>query len=96
MFFIELKAIRINILVFDSIFDRYHSAPVSSMYNLDHLLSSKGCANIHASKMLNADDDDDHITDFIEDKFRAANSSIFNDDTDDIEIESPLDLSLRK
>lgn len=69
------------------------------MYNLDHLLS--GSANIHASKMLvvptTTDDDDDHITDFwIEDKFRAANNSIFGDDTDDIEIESPLDLRLRK
>lgn len=78
---------------------RYHTAPVTSMYNLDHLLS--GSANIHASKMINdirsTDDDDDHITNFwIEDKFRAANNSIFGDDTDDIEIESPLDLSLRK
>lgn len=73
------------------------------MYNLDHLLS--GSANIHTTKMLNDirpnmmmdDDDDNHITDFwIEDKFRTANESIFTDDTDDIEIDSPLDLSLRK
>lgn len=81
---------------------RYHTAPVTSMYNLDHLLS--GSANIHTTKMLNDirptmmdDDDDNHITDFwIEDKFRTANESIFTDDTDDIEIDSPLDLSLRK
>lgn len=83
---------------------RYHTAPVTSMYNLDHLLS--GSANIHTTKMLNDirpnmmmdDDDDNHITDFwIEDKFRTANNSIFaTDDTDDIEIDSPLDLSLRK
>lgn len=75
---------------------RYHTAPVTSMYNLDHLLS--GSANIHASKMNDirtTDDDDDHITDFwIEDKFRTANN--FGDDADDIEIESPLDLRLRK
>lgn len=68
--------------------------PVTRFNNLDHLLS--GCANIDTSKLhaYRADDEDDHITDFwIEDKFRGV---CFEDDCDDIEIESPLDLSLRK
>lgn len=71
---------------------RFHTAPVTAMYNLDHLLS--GSANIEQPKVAfrATDDDDDHITDFwIEDKFRGVG---FGDD--DIEIETPLDLSLRK
>lgn len=73
---------------------RYQHNPVTSMYNLDHLLS--GSANIATQKIAYnaADDEDDHITDFwIEDKFRGVG---FEDDCDDIEIETPLDLSLRK
>lgn len=72
---------------------RYQHNPVTSMYNLDHLLS--GSANIAAQKIAYhaADDEDDHITDFwIEDKFRGVGF----EDCDDIEIETPLDLSLRK
>lgn len=77
---------------------RYQHNPVTSMYNLDHLLSGSilsGSANIDSSKIaFRADDEDDHITDFwIEDKFRGVG---FGDDCDDIEIETPLDLSLRK
>lgn len=76
---------------------RFHTAPVTAMYNLDHLLS--GSANIEPSKIAfrnetTPDDEDDHITDFwIEDKLRGVG---FEDVCDDIEIETPLDLSCRK
>lgn len=68
---------------------RYQHNPSSSaMYNL-----LSGSANLDASKLVFSAtdvDDDDHIADFwIEDKFRGVGF-------DDIEIESPLDLSLRK
>lgn len=58
-----------------------------------------GSANIDTSKnAFHADDHDedhdDYIKDYwIEDKFRGVG---FEDDCDDIEIETPLDLSLRK
>lgn len=71
---------------------RYQTCPTTSLYNLDHLLS--GRTNITASKITFRGDDDDHITDiWIEDKLRGVG---FEDDCDDIEIDSPLDLSLRK
>lgn len=77
---------------------RYHHPPATAMYNLDHLLS--GSANIDSSKIAYhravADDDEDHITDFwIEDKFRGVGFG-GDDCDDDIEIETPLDLSLQK
>lgn len=73
-------------------YKRYQLDPVTRFRNLDHLLS--GSANIDTTKVaFRAEDEDDHITDFwIEDKFRGVGF----DDCDDIEIETPLDLSLRK
>lgn len=71
---------------------RVQRNPVTAMYNLDHLLS--GSASIDHPRIPYRDEDDDHITDYwIEDKFRGVG---FEDDCDDIEIDSPLDLSLRK
>lgn len=70
--------------------------PVNAMYNLDHLLNGHfDSSKVAFSSSHQEEEDDDHITDFwIEDKFRGVG---FGEDCDDdIEIETPLDLSLRK
>lgn len=73
---------------------RYQTHPAATLYSLDHLLSGTG-ANISASSSIYRRDDDDHITtdNWIEDKLRGVG---YPDDCDDIEFDSPLDLSLRK
>lgn len=77
---------------------RYQAHPAATLYSLGHLLSGTG-ANISTSSSIfrrgAAADDDEHITtnNWIEDKLRGVG---YADDCDDIEFDSPLDLSLRK